>query len=240
MRSPNGSDVEQTVRKIVGEVLNEMSDELSSSSGEPPTNGGGTRPSVNRTARSAAEPPPNKPPSNGHDQIPPAVSDAVQAVMRDVSPEQAHSLVSLFEAFGEQGQDEGPHAASAEGTGELASEQQAKSQGQVAARGGIGTVIKLLRRSGPLFRAAVKAAVKGARAFDRWVDSLSSFNPVKWAIEALPQTLLLELIDYLSREKSVGQRTAAAESDPGEPDEDEIEQIVRKVLKEAIAETASA
>jgi hypothetical protein len=58
--------------------------------------------------------------------------------------------------------------------------------------------MRLLAKSG-LRRGAVKAAKKGFKAFKGWVDDLSSFNPVKWAIKALPDLLFHELVEQLTR-----------------------------------------
>ncbi|MEE6264321.1 hypothetical protein V2E29_01520 [Streptomyces diastatochromogenes] len=65
------------------------------------------------------------------------------------------------------------------------------------AAGKFGNIINLLKKSPDLMKAAVKAAKKGARAFENWVSSLSNWNPVKWAIKAAPEYLILQLIDYL-------------------------------------------
>jgi hypothetical protein len=232
-------DVEQAVRTVLGDVLNDMSDELSSPGGGP-TNGGASGASARRLARGAANPPASETPSNGNAEVPAAVSDAVQEVIREMSPEQAQALASLFEALGDQEVEEGPETeAAADGGLELRSTQEAKRRGQSVANVGVRGVIQLLKRSGPLFKAAVRAAVSGSRAFNRWVDSLSNFNPVKWAIQALPAAGVSRLIEYLASQKtSVGQRMSAAESDEVEPEE--IEQVVRRVLKEALTESATA
>ncbi|MFH8616198.1 hypothetical protein ACH4E8_14135 [Streptomyces sp. NPDC017979] len=42
-------------------------------------------------------------------------------------------------------------------------------------------------------------AKKGYTGFMRWVDSLSNFNPIKWAIKAMPNYMVMELIDYIIR-----------------------------------------
>ncbi|MEU4208956.1 hypothetical protein AB0F13_02940 [Streptomyces sp. NPDC026206] len=44
----------------------------------------------------------------------------------------------------------------------------------------------------------MKAAKKGAGAFNDWVNGLSNWNPVKWAIKGAPSELLYELIRYLA------------------------------------------
>ncbi|MFD3516167.1 hypothetical protein [Streptomyces sp. NPDC058657] len=46
-------------------------------------------------------------------------------------------------------------------------------------------------------KAAIKAAKKGRTAFKNWVNSLSNFNPLKWAIKAAPAYVLDEVITYL-------------------------------------------
>ncbi|MEU8888800.1 hypothetical protein [Streptomyces sp. NPDC048442] len=58
----------------------------------------------------------------------------------------------------------------------------------------------LLKKSGSLFKAAVKNAKKGADAYRKWVDSLSNFNPVKWTLKALPGAVQYEIIDWLAKQ----------------------------------------
>ncbi|GAA3491956.1 hypothetical protein GCM10018987_60390 [Streptomyces cremeus] len=58
----------------------------------------------------------------------------------------------------------------------------------------------LLKKSGSLFKAAVKAAKKGADAYRKWVDSLSNFNPLKWTLKALPGAVQYEIIDWLAKQ----------------------------------------
>lgn len=71
-------------------------------------------------------------------------------------------------------------------------------EGQQAFGGKFSAIIELLKKSPGLFKAAVNAAKKGANAFSDWVDGLSNWNPVKWAIQALPGEALTELVRYLS------------------------------------------
>lgn len=82
---------------------------------------------------------------------------------------------------------------------ERASEDAARQEGEAAAAGGLSGVIALLRRLGAaVWRAAVWAAKKGPAAFMNWVNSLSVFNPLRWAIKALPGSILSELIIWLA------------------------------------------
>ncbi|MFF4604017.1 hypothetical protein ACFY12_14980 [Streptomyces sp. NPDC001339] len=67
-----------------------------------------------------------------------------------------------------------------------------------AAGGKLGSLIALLKKSPGLMKAAVNAAKKGARSFEGWVNSLSNWNPVKWAIKATPEYIMFQLIDYLA------------------------------------------
>jgi hypothetical protein len=84
---------------------------------------------------------------------------------------------------------------------ELSTESAARAEGERAARGGKLSALKeLLKKSPALFKAAVKAAKKGAAAFERWVNSLSNFNPVKWAIKATPGVIISELIAWLAQQ----------------------------------------
>ncbi|RXS84224.1 hypothetical protein EST92_11745 [Streptomyces sp. TM32] len=65
------------------------------------------------------------------------------------------------------------------------------------AGGKLGSLINLLKKSPGLLKAAVKAAKGGARAFEQWTNSLSNWNPVKWAIKSAPDYIIYQLIDYL-------------------------------------------
>ncbi|GAB2803976.1 hypothetical protein GCM10027073_40680 [Streptomyces chlorus] len=67
----------------------------------------------------------------------------------------------------------------------------------MVAQGKLGALKTLLKKSKPLFKAAVEAAKKGKAAFDRWVNSLSNLNPFKWAIKASPSYIISELIAWL-------------------------------------------
>ncbi len=44
---------------------------------------------------------------------------------------------------------------------------------------------------------AIAAAKKGRNSFKSWVNGLSNFNPLKWAIKAAPAYILDEVISYL-------------------------------------------
>ncbi|MFD5946377.1 hypothetical protein ACFWAZ_14105 [Streptomyces collinus] len=84
---------------------------------------------------------------------------------------------------------------------ELSSQAEAQAEGErVAQRGKLDALKSLLSKSKPLFKAAVKAAKRGSAAFHRWVNSLSNFNPVKWAIKASPSYIITELINYLAHQ----------------------------------------
>ncbi|WP_055531700.1 hypothetical protein [Streptomyces graminilatus] len=83
---------------------------------------------------------------------------------------------------------------------ELSSEAEAKAEGQRVALGRLGALQRLLEKSKPLFKAAVKAAKRGAVAFNNWVNSLSNFNPVKWAIKGSPGFVVQELIEWLANQ----------------------------------------
>jgi hypothetical protein len=86
---------------------------------------------------------------------------------------------------------------------------EAKSQGNVVAKGGVTAIIKLLRKAGPVvYRAAARAATKGRNAFVRWVNSLSNFNPLKWAIKSLPSSVMWELVEYLASHVPVARRVS--------------------------------
>ncbi|MCS0639101.1 hypothetical protein NX801_26350 [Streptomyces sp. LP05-1] len=65
---------------------------------------------------------------------------------------------------------------------------------------GAGKAVKAaweaIKKSG-LAKKAYEAAKKGQTGFIDWVDSLSSWNPVKWAVKALPGYMIQELISYI-------------------------------------------
>jgi metacaspase-1 len=215
--------IEKTVRKVLAKVLNEVSDELTSTPGEPTTNGKASRALTSRAARGATGQPPTSPPPGGSadedeagtpddsadedeaQAIPPAVFTAVKKVCRDLSPEQAKALASMFEAMSGQAEEEAEGEADDEETAaeddgdiELGSIKEARTRGESLARArGAGAVIRLLKKSG-LLKAAARAAKKGVKAFKGWVDDLSSFNPAKWAIKALPDIVFHGLIEQLT------------------------------------------
>ncbi|MEV7863755.1 hypothetical protein AB0O86_34450 [Streptomyces hirsutus] len=83
---------------------------------------------------------------------------------------------------------------------ELSSEAAARAEGELVAQGKLSALKTLLKKSKPLFKAAVNAAKKGKAAFDRWVNSLSNLNPVKWAIKASPNYIITELIVWLAQQ----------------------------------------
>ncbi|MGW4646669.1 hypothetical protein [Kitasatospora sp. NPDC004289] len=58
----------------------------------------------------------------------------------------------------------------------------------------------LLKKSGSLFKAGIRAAKNGADAYRKWVDSLSNLNPLKWTLKALPGAVQLEVIDWLAQQ----------------------------------------
>jgi hypothetical protein len=224
--STTQNGIENTVRKVLAKVLNEVADELTSTSGEAATNEKPSRALTSRAAPGAGGRPPTSPPpgggaeedeagapddSAGEDEaeaIPPAVLTAVKEVCRDLSPEQAKALASMFEAMSGQAEEEpeaqgeadDEEAAGEDGAGvELGSVKEARAQGESLARArGVGAVIKLIVKSG-LHKQAWRAAKKGVKAFKGWVDGLSNFNPVKWAIKALPSTALHALVEQLTR-----------------------------------------
>lgn len=109
-------DIEQTIRRVLSEVLTEVSDELTTDAGETdagePTPNGAISPAPSsKAARAPAGKPPVAPAPGGADggeaeapengaSIPPAVLTAVQAVCGDLSSEQAGALAAMFEAMG--------------------------------------------------------------------------------------------------------------------------------------------
>ncbi|CAL1240894.1 caspase family protein [Candidatus Methylocalor cossyra] len=82
--------VEQTVRKVLRDVLNEVSYPAQPTRAAPPP------PSEGDT------PPPPEQGGGGATTLPPAVATALQAVLNSLSPEQAQALAGFFEAMGGQ------------------------------------------------------------------------------------------------------------------------------------------
>ncbi|KWT59236.1 hypothetical protein ADL21_24975 [Streptomyces albus subsp. albus] len=56
----------------------------------------------------------------------------------------------------------------------------------------------LFKKSGDLLKPAIAAAKRGTDAFNRWVNSLSNWNPAKWVIKASPGMVIDELIGWLT------------------------------------------
>ncbi len=69
-----------------------------------------------------------------------------------------------------------------------------------AAQANVGKLVKAaweaIKKSG-LAKKAWEAAKKGVTGFNDWVNSLSNWNPVKWAIKAVPGYAIPELISYI-------------------------------------------
>ncbi|MFK0050111.1 hypothetical protein ACIQU4_39610 [Streptomyces sp. NPDC090741] len=69
-----------------------------------------------------------------------------------------------------------------------------------ASEAGAGKLVKAaweaIKKSG-LANKAWEAAKGGYGSFVGWVESLSNWNPAKWAIKALPGYAVQELIDYI-------------------------------------------
>ncbi|MFI5868402.1 hypothetical protein [Streptomyces sp. NPDC051546] len=74
------------------------------------------------------------------------------------------------------------------------------SNGEAAAQANVGKLVKAaweaIKKAG-LAKKAWEAAKKGQGGFVDWVNSLSNFNPAKWAIKSLPGWALQELISYI-------------------------------------------
>jgi len=112
------ADIEQTVRRILSQVLTEVTDELTTD-GEPATEAPDTSTPTNKSVRARSGAPTTTPPSGGPGggeteapddgagegeagALPPAVLTAVQEVSRALTSEQASALAALFEAIGGQ------------------------------------------------------------------------------------------------------------------------------------------
>jgi hypothetical protein len=186
-------------------VLSEVSAEVESPEGEPLPTGG--RPSRAFT-RAGAGGGPVGTPDDGEEAVPPEVSEAVQAVLAELSPEQNQALASLFEAMGEAtgGERQGVDAASGLSSAELRSLEQATARGAVGAI--IRAIIKFLTGPGKKYwRPAVAAARKGVAAFRRWAKSLP------WAIRMAIAQLSWEGVTGADRHhpETRGCRRSAAE-----------------------------
>ena len=217
MPTERATNIEEEVRRVLGTVLNEVSDEL-----REPDSGGSN--GASHAFSSASETPDDEQDDEGEVSITPKIRAAVETLLQELSDEQATALASFFEAIanqdeGDEGGDESGEDDDSEAepqsslrsasSFELTSMSQAKSQGHVVAQGGATAIIKLLRKAGPVvYRAAARAARKGRSAFVRWANSLSSLNPLKWAIKSLPSTVMWELIDYLASHMPVAKRVS--------------------------------
>jgi hypothetical protein len=208
-------------------VLSEVSAEVESPEGEPLPTGG--RPSRAFT-RAGAGGGPVGTPDDGEEAVPPEVSEAVQAVLAELSPEQNQALASLFEAMGEAtgGERQGVDAASGLSSAELRSLEQATARGAVGAI--IRAIIKFLTGPGKKYwRPAVAAARKGVAAFRRWAKSLPW--AIRMAIAQLSWEGVQELIDIILRHAGVAEaRRSAAAAGPGPGGPNETEEAVRTVL----------
>lgn len=143
MSKEQTAEIERAVRKVLGDVLSEASEDLSSST---PSNGEGLKRSFGSL---------NDDEDDATD-IPPEVLPAVEKLSRDLSSEQATSLADLFQAIASQSEEEPEEgepeeeiqqamASSATGM-ELSSEAEAKAEGQRVARGGLRFIIKLIKK----------------------------------------------------------------------------------------------
>ncbi|MEW2129112.1 hypothetical protein [Streptomyces sp. NPDC005435] len=83
---------------------------------------------------------------------------------------------------------------------ELGSEAEARAEGERVALGKLSALKTLLKKSPALFKSAVKSAKKGSAAFSKWVNGLSNFNPVKWAIKGSPDYVITELVNWLAHQ----------------------------------------
>jgi hypothetical protein len=241
MTAARESDIEDAVRKVLGEVLNEVSEELSAPE-EPPTGGRPSRPPAGRmSARGAGgsrPTPPTPTPPNGGAEVPPAVADAMETVMREVTPDQAQALVTLFEAISDQDEEEEEPESAGAGFGaqELGSMSQAKAQGNAIAAAGVGRILALIVKNRRMLLAAGKAALRGPKALRAWANSLSNFSPIKWAIRVMNAATLADLVHQLVaayREATSGRAMGARAMDAESAD---IEDVVRRVLSNALSD----
>jgi hypothetical protein len=200
MARDHTTDIEQAVRDVLSEVLSGISEERGTSeSGR----GMGVKARASQPGRA-------QPPEQDTDtpDVSPEVLSAVEELCSQLSAEQAGALASLFEAIADQSEEEPEEPeegdegieAKAFSALELSSEEDARAEGQrISAKGSrIDAILKLLKKSKPLLLAAVRAAKRGRNAFMKWTNSLSNFNPVKWAIKAAPPVVISELIDRLT------------------------------------------
>jgi hypothetical protein len=236
----DSGEIEPVIRKVLSDLLTEASEELGSPNGEPPTEG---RPSRMLSGAGAGGPVGTP---NDNEALPPEVSEAVQAVMQELSPEQAEALASLFEAMGQA-----PEEAMGEALEE--EDQEAGSVGfssaelqslERATAQGVGTVLKWLIKwfmtSGRRYlRPAVQAAKRGIRAFMKWKKNLPW--PVRVAISGLGPVLVEQLVKWLASQAGVAEArqtraAASAGAEPGEPNE--TEEAVRRVLADLLTKAS--
>lgn len=121
----------------------------------------------------------------------PAASAADANRSRDVSSASAVRAVQVGVAL--------PTGASSVGSSADAGSASPGAQSDVGAKRIGGAAKKLVNKivKSKYGKAAIKAAKKGRKAFKKWVDSLSNWNPLKWAIKAAPAYVIDEVISYL-------------------------------------------
>jgi hypothetical protein len=236
----DGSEIEPVVRKVLSDLLTEASEDLGSPNAEPPTEG---RPSRMLSGAGAGGPV-GTPDDN--EALPLEVSEAVQAVMQELSPEQAEALASLFEAMG-QAPEEAMGTASEEGDQEAgavgfssADQQSLERATAKGPRSVLTWLIKWFMTSGRRYlRPAIQAAKRGIRAFMKWKNRLPW--PVRIAISGLGPFLVEELVKWLARQAGAAEArqaraAASAGAEPGEPNE--TEEAVRRVLAGLLTEAS--
>jgi hypothetical protein len=227
----NESEIAPVVRKVIADLLSDVSDDLDSPDGELQTDGQPLRRFSGATAGASTGTP------DDDEDVPSEVLEAVRAAMQDLSPDQADALASLFEAMGEAaGGDEQDAPLGGFSNAEM------RSLERASARGVGGTVLKWLirwfRTSGKKYlRPAIQAARKGVRAFMKWKNGLPW--PVRVAIGGLGPELVIELVKWLASGAGLAAEPTRAAVVGAEADEpDDTEEAVRKVLAILLTEAA--
>ena len=92
------STIEQEVRRVLGDVLSEVADELGAEIPEEPSGSGKTNGAA-RSFSSAGRAPGRGSNGSGGETVPPDVLDAVKSLYRDLQADQASTLAEMFEAI---------------------------------------------------------------------------------------------------------------------------------------------
>ncbi|MFE0173235.1 hypothetical protein ACFWZ2_13015 [Streptomyces sp. NPDC059002] len=117
---------------------------------------------------------------------------ATQVSVDRISADELAALIAASPAAQSNGE--------AELTPEILQELQQLQEQPQYAKGRLGAVIEVLKKSGGLVKSGAKAALKGWKKYNEWVNSLSNWNPVKWTLKSLPTAVQWEVYEWLRKQ----------------------------------------